>query len=77
MMSLLTGYTRHGLAQAIGRDGGRGVKVSAILETVKNPIKTIIQNEGKIKYVSDKAVVVLNKAGKVITTYAKSSKYWR
>ncbi len=61
----------------MGRDGGLGVKPSAILETVKNPIKTIPQGEGKIKYVSKQAVVVLNESGKVITTYSKGSKYWR
>lgn len=73
----ITGYTCHGLAQAMGRDGGRGVKSSAILNTVRNPIKVILQAEGKIKYVGKQAVVILNKAGKVVTTYAKSSRYWR
>lgn len=76
----ITGYTEHGLAQAIGRDGGLGVSPSAILDTVKNPIKKITQVDSKgekTKYVGKQAVVVLNKEGKVITTFAKGSKYTR
>lgn len=73
----ITGYTKHKLAQAMGREGGLGVKPSAILEIVKNPIKTVPQDGGKIKYVSKQDVVVLNESGKVITTYSKGSKYWR
>ena len=73
----ITGYTKHGLSQAIGRDGGRGVKASAILDAVRNPTKTVFQDGGKVKYIGKQAVVVLNSEGRVITTYAKSSKYWR
>jgi len=69
----VTGYTRHGLNQVIGRDGGKGVSPKAILDAVKNPIEKIEQIEGKIKYVGTDAVVVLNKDGKLITAYAKSS----
>ena len=75
--SPIKGYTKHGLNQAIGRDGGKGVVPKAILDTVKNPSKTVKQSGGRIKYISKKAVVVLNKDGKVITTYAKGSKYIR
>ena len=67
----------YGLAQASGRDGGRGVSPEAILYTVRYPSKIILQSEGRIKYISQWAVVVLNKAGKVITTYAKGSKWIR
>lgn len=73
----ITGYTKHGLNQVIGRDGGKGVSTKAILDTVKNPTKVVKQAGGKLKYMSNKAVVVLNKFGKVITAYAKSRKYWR
>ncbi len=73
----ISGYTKHGLAQVMGRDGGRGVKASSILDTVRNPVKITKQENGAIKYVGKQAVVVLNEAGKVITGYAKSSKYWR
>lgn len=73
----IRGYTKHGLAQAIGRDGGRGVKASAILDTVRNPLSSIPQKGGTIKYIGKQAVVILNSKGQVVTTYAKSSKYWR
>ncbi len=73
----ISGYTKHGLQQATGRDGGKGVKLSAMRDTIKNPKNVVQQSNGAFKYISDKAVVVLNEAGKVITTYSKSSKYWR
>ena len=73
----ITGYTKHGLAQVMGRDGGRGVKASAVLDTIRNPVQIIKQANGAIKHVGKQAVVVLNEAGKGITAYAKSSKYWR
>jgi hypothetical protein len=69
----ITGYTRHGLAQAMGRDGGRGVAPKAILDAVNNPTKIVEQTGGRVKYVGKDAVVVLNQDGKVVTTYAKSS----
>jgi predicted amidohydrolase YtcJ len=70
----ITGYRKHGLAQAMARDGGRGVSPKAILDAVRNPVKVVKQSEGKVKYVGKYAVVVLNKHGKVVTTYAKGSK---
>ena len=72
----ITGYTKHGLNQAIAREGV-GVKPSAILDTVRNPTKVISQSDGRIKYVGRQAVVVVNSDEKVITTYAKSSAYTR
>jgi hypothetical protein len=67
----ITGYTKHGLNQAISRDNGRGVAIKYILDAVKNPKKVIQQSEGKVKYVGKNATVILNKDGKVITTYGK------
>ncbi|MGM7636581.1 RHS repeat-associated core domain-containing protein [Bacillus sp. Hm123] len=73
----VTGYTKHGINQAIGRDGGRGVSSKAILNAIRNPKKIQKQSGGRTKYVGKYAVVVLNAKGKVITTYAKSSKGFR
>ncbi|WP_242847863.1 polymorphic toxin-type HINT domain-containing protein, partial [Fervidicella metallireducens] len=73
----VTGYTRHGINQAISRNNV-GVKPSAILNILRNPKKVTINVEnGSIKLVGKEGVVVLNKAGKIITTWAKSSKYRR
>ena len=72
----ITGYTAHGLHQATTRDGV-GVKPSAILDTVRNPQKVVHQDEGKIKYIGTKAVVVTNSLGRIITTYAKSRMFTR
>lgn len=68
----ITGYTKHGLNQAISRDG-LGVSPRAILDAVKNPLRSIPQSNGAIKYVGEKATVILNQAGKVISTWARSS----
>jgi|GEM_PF-1340014 len=68
----ITGYTRHGINQTIGRDGGRGVSASATLDAVTNPTKVIAQAGGKTKYVGQNAQVVLNSEGKVITNIGKS-----
>ena len=67
---MITGYTKHGLNQAIGRDAGKGVATSAILDAVKNPLQVIEQVGGTIKYVGKNSVVVLNKIGEVVTTWA-------
>jgi len=66
----ITGYTKHAVEQAIGREG-RGVSIKAMLDAVRNPIKTVPQIDKSIKYIGDKATVVLNEAGKIITTWGK------
>ncbi|ASB72078.1 tRNA(Glu)-specific nuclease WapA [Bacillus subtilis subsp. subtilis] len=68
----ITGHTRHGLNQSIGRNGGRGVNLRAKLNAVRSPKKVIKQPNGATKYVGKKATVVLNKRGKVITAYGSS-----
>lgn len=68
----ITGYTRHGINQAISRNGV-GVSNSAIIDAVKNPVKITGQSGGRFAYEGNDAVVVLNKYGKVITTWAKNS----
>jgi hypothetical protein len=68
----ITGFTQHGLEQALGRDGV-GVSDSAMADAVANPEEVIPQSGGAVKYVGRDAVVVLNSDGKVITTWATSS----
>jgi hypothetical protein len=71
----ISGYTKHGLNQSIGRDGGIGVKPKAILDAVKHPTKVPKnQNNGATKYTGKNATVVLNKNGKIITAWPKNSK---
>ena len=57
----ITGYTKHGLNQAISRNNGLGVSPKAILHTVKSGKRAIQKDRGTIKYTSKQAVVVLNK----------------
>ncbi|PEZ64893.1 hypothetical protein CN900_00305 [Bacillus anthracis] len=71
----ITGYTKHGINQAISRDGV-GVSSKTILNAVKTG-KKVIQSGGRTKYTSKQTVVVLNNKGKVITTFAKRTKYTR
>jgi RHS repeat-associated protein len=68
----LTGFTKHGINSAISHDGV-GVSVRAILNTLQNPVKVIAQSEGRLKVVGKEAVVVLNRAGKVITAWARNN----
>ncbi|RUD93116.1 hypothetical protein IPC1228_31485 [Pseudomonas aeruginosa] len=68
----MTGYSKHGLNQAISRDGV-GVAPQAITDAVSNPIKISGQSGGRFVFTGKNAVVVVNSQGKVITTWATSS----
>jgi RHS repeat-associated protein len=70
LVGRITGYTKHGIDQAIGREG-KGVAVKAILDAVRNPVKVIQQSGGKIKYIGRQATVIVNKVGKIITTWGQ------
>jgi RHS repeat-associated protein len=73
---VLTGYRKHGIDQAISRDGV-GVTYAAILAAVKQPLKVVQQTQGRLHYVGENASVILNSAGEVITTWARNSTAWR
>jgi RHS repeat-associated protein len=67
----ITEFSKHGIDQAISR----GVTPQALQNTMNNPITVLSQRGGSVyAYVSNQAVVVVDKAGKVITTYG--SKYF-
>ncbi|UYZ61208.1 DUF6443 domain-containing protein [Hymenobacter latericus] len=68
----ITGYTRHGLNQAVNRNGGKGVKASAIVDAVSNPKKIAIQPNGNTSYKGGSATVIKNPEGKVVTTFGKA-----
>lgn len=69
----IKGWTKHGSEQALDRDGGAGVSNDAIEDAVDNPKEVEEQGDGVKKYVGENATVVLNKDGKVITTWANGS----
>ncbi len=50
-----------------------GVSTRALLSALKEPIKVPIQSGGRVKIVGKEATVILNRAGKVITAWARSS----
>ncbi len=68
----ITGYTRHGLDRALARDGV-GVSPTAILNSVRNA-RTVTYKRANdtFEYVGENATTVLNRAGKVVTTWATS-----
>jgi RHS repeat-associated protein len=69
----ITGYTEHGLAQAMGREGV-GVAPKAILDAVRDPLKVVPQEgRGTTMFVGRDATVILNKEGKVVTTWANGA----
>ena len=73
----ITGYTQHGLERAMGRDG-YGVSPKGILDAFKNPQSVIYDvRYDTFKFTGRKSVVVLNRQGQIVTTWAKGSMYWR
>ncbi|MCW2317658.1 hypothetical protein M2322_003222 [Rhodoblastus acidophilus] len=64
----ITGFTTHGINQAITR----GVMPQNILVTVNKPLIVLRQSAGQYLYLSNEAGVVLNPAGRVMTTYPAS-----
>ena len=63
----ITGFTKHGINQAITR----GVSPSALHDAVTNPIRILPQSNNSVRYVGSGAVVVLDPLGQVITTWRK------
>ncbi|MBI4501464.1 MAG: hypothetical protein HY700_09915 [Gemmatimonadetes bacterium] len=72
----IAGFTKHGLNQAISRDGV-GVSSRGILDAVRNPLSVVAQAGGKMLYIGQDASVVLNQAGLVVTTWARTLAGWR
>jgi RHS repeat-associated protein len=72
----IRGYTRHGLNQAISREGV-GVAPRAIYDAVNNPLKVVPQGNGTTMYVGSDATVVLNESGQVVTTWPNNSSGFR
>jgi hypothetical protein len=61
-----------------GTANGRvGNYKQAILDAVKNPVEIVNQAKGAVKYIGENATVILNRAGEVITTWARNSLGWR
>jgi hypothetical protein len=57
---------------AIQRMAERGISSAEMEETVANPLIVLRQARGRFYYLSDNAAVVLNRKGRVITTYPAS-----
>ena len=76
-VNVIKGFTRHGLNQIIGRDGGRGVSNSAILDAVNNPTRVSCEIRSgdlrpRFNFFGRRVKVVVNSAGEVITAFGKS-----
>ena len=72
----ITGYSRHGLHQAISREGV-GVSCRAIVDAVRNPRRVVQRPGGIIEYVGETARVRLNTAGQVVTVMPTSRRGFR
>lgn len=76
----IRGLTRHGRDQIYGRDGGRGVSGSAILDAVRNgQVTRRIDRKGRrfIRYRGRNATVNINRRGRVITAWPENRNGWR
>ncbi len=57
---------------AVNRAIERGIKPDTILNTVRNPQVVLSQWQGeRFAYVTDKTTVILNKAGEIVTVWAR------
>ncbi|MGX5804292.1 RHS repeat-associated core domain-containing protein [Bradyrhizobium sp. Arg314] len=63
----ITGFTRHGINQAINRTVGP----AAIMDAVANPISVTPMANGTTRFTGAGAVVVLNPLGQVVTLWPK------
>jgi len=62
-------FSLHALERAMKRK----VTKDMVLDTLTNPIVTLVQSGGKILRIGREAVAVLSKEGRLVTTYAKSN----
>ena len=69
---VISGYTRHGLNQAISREGV-GVSSRAILDAFKNPLGIAGQSGGRFVLTGADATVIVNSEGQVISAWATGS----
>ena len=72
----ISGYTIHGLDQAISREGV-GVSVPSILDTMRNPLSIAGQSGGRFVLGGASSQVVLNVGGDVITVVPFGSAAFR
>ena len=73
----ITGYTKHGLNQVLGRDG-HGVSPKGILDAFQNSNEVVYEvGRNTFKFIGNNSTVVLNQQGKVVTAWAKNSMFWR
>ena len=68
---------RHGLHQAIGRDGGAGVAPWAMLDALRNPTAVKEMANDSVKYTGRYAAVALNRGNEIVTTWARSASAYR
>ncbi len=75
MPTEITGYTRHGMNQAISRDGGIGTNSKSILDAWKNPIliEYFPTNRGPTFRLTGKdATISVNSKGELVTVWSTS-----
>lgn len=68
-----TGYTKHGLNQAIGRNGGKGIHPKAILDALRDPKRIRQFPDGRTRIDGKNGTtVVQNRYGRVVTTFGNN-----
>jgi len=66
-----SGFTKHGLEQAVKRK----VPMSDMLDAIKKPVEvTYRESNDTFRFVGNKVTVVLNRDGKVVTIWSKGAK---
>jgi hypothetical protein len=72
----ITGYTRHGLHQAISREGV-GVSPYAILEVGRHPRRVVHRAGGITEYIGEMARIRINDADQIVTVIPTSRRGFR
>jgi hypothetical protein len=66
----------HVIDRIMGREG-HGISNDALRGAIKNPLRISKQANGTFRLIGKNATVVINKGGKIVTAWARSSKGWR
>jgi hypothetical protein len=66
----------HVIDQVMDREG-HGVSNGAMLDAIRNPSRITQQPNGSFRLIGKNATAVVNRAGKIVTAWARNSRGWR
>jgi RHS repeat-associated protein len=70
---IIKGFNHDGTYHGLDQITSRGVTPQMLRDTVINPVAKVVQPDGRIRYVSTQAVVVVDQSGQVVTAYTSAT----